>query len=147
MPVLETTGMHSCAVISIGGFKGNSIFENEYYKEGGVKDKWSVGLSVYDFYAEVLFPTEQNQGRTANMPFEKLMRDIDNCEYEGGTLKTKMCLLCLNQEQRFQRNEYWHHEVKRWGFRLLRKTDNTDGGVNYIYARIPLHIPIEKGER
>lgn len=141
MPHVATMGTSSCACIAIGGFNnGDSQTVNEEYKAEGVIPETS-GHSIQFFYDEVLYPITQPLGRTKDLPFEKLMEDID-----ASSLSTKLIAATLNLHQYHESGMYWHNELKRWGFELVTKTDNVIGTVNYIYFRNPSYIPIEDGE-
>jgi hypothetical protein len=144
MPYVATTGTASCATIAIGSFKGpgNQMALNENYK----KDPKSFtepkeGLSVNQFYSSILFPTSQPLGRTHDLPFTKLMEDIDN-----SSLKTKLVIATLNHSQYYGSDEYWPKELRKWGFKLFHKTKNAIGSVNYVFIRNPSHVDISSGE-
>lgn len=141
MPHVATMGTSSCATISIGGFKtGDTIAQNEAYKADKTVPK-TTGMTVKEFYSKVLYPTSQPLGKSCDLPFTKLMEDI-----EESSLKTKLVMATLNQYQYNGNDRYWHNELKSWGFVLVAKTKNTIGSVNYVYMRNPNAVEIEEGE-
>ena len=141
MPHVATMGASSCATISIGGFKApNSYENNEAYKTSGVVPE-SEGFTVKEFYSKVLYPVAQPLGKTRDLPFVKLMQDIDDSQ-----LQTKLVVAVLNHAQRFAREGYWHNELKSFNFGLVTKTKNSIGSINYMYIRNPGIVPIEEGE-
>jgi hypothetical protein len=75
------------------------------------------------------------------MPLEKLMQDID-----ASSLKTKLVMCVLNHAQYHQHGKYWPGELNRWGFKLITKTKNTIGSVNYVFMRNPNEVEIADGE-
>lgn len=153
MTHIATTGMGSCALISMSGFseKGNWPFKhktrNEQYKEDPsswtapepIHDKEPGCGTVADFYNDILYPTIQNLGRTGEYPFERLMEDVEKCG-----LKSKMIFACINSAS--QNDGYWPAEFERWGFKLVDKTTNSIGSTNYIYVRCPLRVKINAKE-
>lgn len=133
MTKLCVTGTHSCAMMSIGSFKGDNFDRNEAYKA----DKSSfnpVSLSVEEtvqyFRDSVLMPTSQPIGRTGDYPFQALMDAIDETD-----LKPKACFATLNESQRNMNNKYWEKELLRNGFVYLGKNSNNWGSMNYTYVR------------
>lgn len=140
MPHVATMGTSSCATISIGWFKGDTIAENEAFKNEGTVPE-TEGMEVKEFYNDVLYPVSQPLGRSRNLPFRKLMQDIDAC-----ALKTKLVMVTLNHSQYMQKSRYWHKELTEVGFKLITKTKNSIGSVNYVYMRNPSEVAIEEGE-
>jgi len=142
MSYVATMGTSSCATIAVGGFKEGQRENNEKYKA----DKASLvlpkeGQSVEGFYNNTLYPTTQPLGRSYELPFEKVMEDIEACG-----LKTKFIIATLNIYQYNGNSEYWPNELNRWGFKLVSKTNNSIGSINYIYVRNPNVVAIEDGE-
>lgn len=138
MTHVATMGTSSCATIAVGGFKdamgGVPLLgkdANEAYKNDPQTFKNnSEGLTVKEFYDDILYPTRQDLGRTKEYPFEQLMEEIAN-----SSLKTKYVVITLNNDQ--QMNGYWPKEIERWGFELVDKTNNSIGSMNWIYTRNP----------
>jgi hypothetical protein len=134
-------GTSSCATISIGGFKkGDQKKLNEEYKANKTLPN-SAGMSVQEFYDEIIVPISQPLGKTQDLPFTKMMEDITT-----GGLHTKLCMAVLNDYQYQGDNRYWHEELKKWDFKLITKTYNDLGTVNYVYMRNPNVREIEAGE-
>jgi len=141
MPHVATMGTSSCATISIGGFKsGDSYTINEKYKEDGTVPE-TDGLSVSEFYSQILYPVSQPLGRSRDLPFQKLMEDI-----KGSSLSSKLVMATLNESQYMARDGYWHQELKKYGFELVTKCNNSIGSTNYVYMRNPSVVEIEEGE-
>lgn len=141
MPHVATMGTSSCATISIGGFKrGDAYGDNEKYKETGESNE-SDGLTVEEFYKDVLYPISQPLGKSRDMPLRKLMKDIDN-----SSLSSKLIMATLNRDQYMVKSRYWHKELLECGFELITKCDNTIGSTNYIYMRNPSKVEISEGE-
>lgn len=124
-----TMGTSSCATIAIAHFKGNNKADNEAYKANGTVPETS-GLSVGQFYNEIILPTSQPLGHTRELPFQKLMDDIDS-----SGLETKYISATLNASQRNEDDRYWEKELLGRGFRLSDITNNTLGQTCYIYTR------------
>ena len=133
MPYVATTGTASCATIAIGWFKEYGIEQNEAYKADPSSYTPETGLTVQQFSDKVLFPIDQELGRSMDMPFERLMREI-----EDSSLATKMVICTINHSQYMQKDGYWPEELKRWGFELVTKTGNNWGQDNYFFIRNPL---------
>ena len=138
MTHVATQGTSSCACISIGGFKnGPQIKINEEYKsypENYIPPK--SGKSVNEFYSRVLYPVSQPLGCTYDMPFQKMMEEINKSD-----LRTKLITAVLNQNQITVKEGYWKEELENWGFKLVTKTKNSIGGsVNYLYIRNPNEV-------
>ncbi len=136
-----TMGTFSCATMSIGSFKGNNRELNESYKKD--PKSWATpkeGLSVEQFSSQILYPTSQPLGRTHDMPFEKLMQDIKKI------LPDKLISATLNETQFMGNDHYWPKELKRHGFRLMAKTRNSWGQLNYVYMAIPREEKIQDKE-
>lgn len=130
MSRLSVMGTASCATISLCGFKTPDKHLNEEYintpdkfKEFKVKD----GLTVNEFYNQILYPTAQELGRTGNYPFQLLMELIDKSMMED-----KFTIVTLNAHQNMG---YWPKHLKKWGFELVDKTKNNLGTMCYIYTR------------
>lgn len=141
MPHVATMGTSSCATISIGGFKsGDSYTINEEYINNGTVPE-TEGLSVKQFYSQVLYPVSQPLGKTRDLPFEKLMQDI-----KSSSLHSKLCMITLNRDQFLARDGYWRDQLKKWDFKLITKCDNDIGSTNYIYMRNPNEVGIGEGE-
>lgn len=146
-------GTSSCATVSIGWFKQQEA-ENEAYKANPANYKPidvkhfkgnGEGKTVAQFYSDIIYPVEQELGRSKDMPFEQLMTEINK-----SSLKTKLIMATLNSQQYHAAyagtDRYWHHELKRHGFELFAKTKNSIGSVNYVYYRNPNVVAIEKDE-
>jgi hypothetical protein len=134
-------GASSCATIAVGGFKDGQYEANEKYKKDKVFEKPSEGYSVSEFYSKIIYPTSQPLGKTYEMPFEKLMKEL-----QASPLKTKFTILVMNEYQYQAKDNYWANEANRWGFTLAYKTKNTIGSVNYVYIRNPNEVAIKEGE-
>lgn len=142
MSYLATLGTSSCATSAIGGFKTGQRKANEAYKATPADfNAPTDGLSVQGYYSKILHPTAQELGRTHDLPLEKLMQDI-----EASSMKTKLLMATLNTPQYQEDDNYWPKELKKWGFKLIAKTKNTIGTVNYMYMRNPNEVAIEEGE-
>ncbi len=142
MSYVATMGTSSCATIAIGGWKEGQKELNEKYKADPSSFKMPAGgVTVDQFYDKILFPTSQDLGRSAEMPFTKLMQDIDK-----GSLKTKFIIATLNLYQYQGNAEYWPNELRKHGFKLFAKCNNSIGTVNYIYMRNPNVVEIQEGE-
>lgn len=134
-----TMGTFSCATMSIAGFKGDNRAINEAYKKDPKSWKDSgEGMSVQQFSDKVLYPVSQPLGKTKDMPFEKLMQDIQKI------LPDKAIACVLNSDQYMGNDRYWPKELKRYGFRLINKTRNNWGQVNYIYLTVPREVKVEE---
>ena len=142
MSYVATMGTSSCATIAIGGFKDGQHALNEAYKANPTTFvPPSVGYSVEQFYSKVLYPTAQELGRSHDLPLEKMMQGIDACDLKG-----KFIIATFNQTQWLAKDGYWAKELRRHGFKLVTKTNNDIGSMNYIYIRAPLEVPITAGE-
>lgn len=142
MTHVATLGTSSCATIAIGGFKGNNMADNEVYLQNPSSFKEGTsGLSVQDFSNNVLLPTSQNLGRSRDYPFEALMVAIDK-----SALKTKLVMATLNASQYMGNGQYWHKQLKKHGFKMIEKTQNSWGSVNYMYMRNPSRVAMTKEE-
>lgn len=143
MPYAATMGCASCATLSIGWFKGHTKESNEAYKAN--PSAWTppaAGMSFQDFFTKIIYPTRQDLGRTYDMPLEKLMQDID--KHHSG--RGKLTMAVLNTDQFIQYDGYWPAELRRWGFKLVTKTSNDMGSVNYVFMRNPRVVEINDGE-
>ena len=127
---IQTMGVDSCATIAIAGWSSSARELNEAYKKDGSFDIPNSGMSLVDFYEEIIFPTAQDLGHTYNYPFTLLMEEL-----EKGELRTKFCIAALNAEQVM--DGYWVEELSKWGFKKIDETNNTLGLVNHIYLRSP----------
>lgn len=143
MTHVATAGTSSCATSAIGNFKPGQRQLNEEYKANPKSFKPPAeGLSVAQYYSQVLYPTTQALGRTHDLPFRKLMEDI-----EASSLKTKFFTAVINQQQYMADDHYWPKELNECGFKLSHKTKNSIGNnPNYVYVRNPNALPIEEGE-
>jgi hypothetical protein len=150
MPAIKTAGAHTCAVIAIGNFKaGNQYDLNEQYLKDTNPDKMTDssyiiegGMSVQEFYDDIIYPTEQPLGETAIYPFDMLMDLIDESEMEG-----KLIIANLADFQYNFQDKYWHNRLKERGFELVDKTNNDIGGLNYFYIRNNNRVEIAEGEK
>lgn len=142
MTHVATMGVSSCATIALAGWKEGQREKNEAYKKDPKSFKMGPGLSVERFYHDILYPTAQPLGQTADMPFEKLMQDLEKSE-----MRDKFMIAVINQYQYRGNNEYWPKELNRWGFQLVDKMSNAIGSDNYVYIRNSLRkVAIEKDE-
>lgn len=128
MTKLATMGTSSCATIALQGFKDEDLALNKNYEEG--KDFECPPNDVDWFYNKILYPTRQDLGRTDTMPFELLMKQLD-----ASRMKDKFIIATLNAYQFNQHNGYWPQRLEKWGFKLIDKTKNNIGSVNYIFTR------------
>jgi hypothetical protein len=135
------TGTASCAMFSIGWFKGGKEINENYQKDPKSFKYPDGGMPVSDFSNKVLLPTSQPVGRTYDLPFTKLMEDISSTG-----LDKKLIWATLNQAQFVGDDGYWRKELEKHGFKLMCKTKNNWGSVNYMFARNPAEIPILEGE-
>lgn len=129
MTRIATMGTSSCATIAIAGFKGDQVTaDKQYLDDPSSFQEPTEGLSVAGFYSNILYPVSQPLGHTHELPFEKLMKDLD-----ASPMKTKFTIATLNSTQ--QNGEYWPERLKSWGFNLIDATDNTIGQRCYVWAR------------
>ena len=129
MTRLATMGTSSCATIAIQGFKTADKAMNEAYLADPAGYAVPTVGTVQSFYDMVLYPTQQDLGRTGDYPFELLMKEIME-----GSMKSKFKLLTLNAGQNMH---YWPEQLAKHGFILIDKTKNSIGTMNYIYAQSP----------
>lgn len=129
MSRLATMGASSCATIAVSGFRPVDKKLNEEWNADPASFKEGEGLTVSEWYEEVLYPTTQPLGQTKEYPFDLLMERIS----DYGFLDTKFTIAVLNSEQ--YHNGYWPSIFEKHGFELVDKTKNTIGSVNYIYTR------------
>lgn len=130
MSRITTMGTKSCATIAICGFKIDDLTLNELYNENPRKVKKGEGLSVNQFYNEVLYPTSQPFGETADYPFDWLMKEL-----EKSSMRNKFIITTLNHSQTLYKNGYWVKKLNEYEFELIDMTNNTIGEMCYIYAR------------
>lgn len=131
MTRVATMGTSSCATIAIAGFKGDQVVIDKLYQETG-ESKEGEGLSVQEFYNQILYPVSQPLGHSREYPFTKLMEEIDK-----GSMKTKFCIATLNTTQATTEDGYWPKQLAKFGFELLTKTKNTIGQTCWVYTRNP----------
>lgn len=141
MTHVATMGTGSCATIAISGFKEPNRQMNEDYKKDPKAFKAPAGMTVKEFYSSVLYPVSQPLGKTHDLPFERLMEDL-----EASSMKSKFIIATINDYQYQGHDNYWPKELNRHGFKLVAKTKNNIGSMNYIYTRAPLAEPIKEGE-
>lgn len=141
MTHVATMGTGSCATIAISGFKEPNQQLNEDYKKDPKAFKVPSGMTVKAFYNEVLYPVSQPLGKTHDLPFTRLMEEI-----EASSLKTKFIIATINEYQYNGKENYWPKELNKHGFKLMAKTKNSIGSMNYVYVRSPLAEPIKAGE-
>lgn len=143
MTKLATMGTSSCATIAIQGFGERDKEANEAYITGGPPVFEDEGVSVEEFYDEILYPTEQDLGRTRDHPFEELMELIELVEgQDGNSMEDKYTVATLNSYQFNTDGRYWPNQLKRWGFELVDKTNNNIGSICYIYVRNKARVDI-----
>lgn len=128
MSRLATMGASSCATIAVSGFKREDQQLNEQYNANPSDYKEEEGMTVDEFYDDVLYPTRQDLGRTKNYPFDLLMSRINDTR-----MKDKFIIAVVNQSQ--YGGGYWPKVLEKHGFSLIDKTNNNIGSVNYIYTR------------
>lgn len=144
MTHVATMGAFSCATIAIGRFK-NQYDINEEYKQDkkAFRARFKAnGLTVGKFYTDILYPVAQDLGRSAEYPFELLMEEI-----EKSAINDKFIIAVLNENLFLMKDGYWPKELNRWGFKLIDKTNNDIGGVNYIFTRNRNRLVITKDEK
>lgn len=147
MTKLATMGTSSCATIAIQGFGNRDKGANEAYITGGAHIFEDEGISVGEFYDEILYPTEQDLGRTRDYPFEELMELIESVEGDcGGSMEDKYTVATLNAYQFNADDKYWPEQFKRWGFELVDKTKNSIGSICYIYVRNKARVDIKDSD-
>lgn len=142
MTHIATLGTSSCATIAIGGFKDGQKDANEVYIADpktfkGPKD----GMTVAEFSSKILYPVSQPLGKTGDYPFQRLMEELDK-----SNMSSKLVMATLNEHQFLGAGQYWHHQLKKHGFKLITKASNNWGSVNYIYMRNPSEVEITKEE-
>lgn len=136
-----TMGSSSCAAIAIAHFKGQNYEDNVRYLESGEGSK-GEGLSVDEFYTDIIYPTEQPLGHTAEYPFDMLMDHIDKSR-----LKTKFIIATLNQSQMMLKDGYWPKRLKERGFEPMDKTKNDIGQPCVIFVRNNNRMPLDEGDK
>lgn len=124
-----TMGTSSCATIAIAHFKGDNFKINEEYLKSKQNMK-KEGLSVAEFYSQIIYPTSQPLGHTAEYPFDQLMDEIDS-----SSLKGKYITATLNQQQFNFENGYWVKRLEARGFKAVDKTHNDIGQDCTIFVR------------
>lgn len=139
MARLATMGASSCATIAIQGFKtvgDETAYEaNEKYLLNPkaftktIKDD-EGRYCVAGFYNNILYPTDQQLGRTADYPFDALVDAI-----EKTSMKDKFIITVLNNHQKNFQNGYWPRRLEARGFKLIDKSKNNIGSMNWIYVR------------
>lgn len=141
MTYIATAGAHSCACLAIARWDLYSKdAEDEYCKSGKVRE-WNTGeLCLGPFYSDVLYPTEQELGKTRDYPFSYLMDRIDNDERLVGKYITAVLA-----EYQYEKG-YWPAKLRERGFKLVDKTNNYIGGINYIFVRNEARVEIEDDE-
>lgn len=129
MSRLATMGTFSCATIAVSGFRDEDLKLNQKYEEDPSAFKLDTqGLSVNQFYKDILYPISQPLGKTKEYPFSMLMEHIDKSK-----MSDKFTILTMNS---YQHNKpYWKEILKKFGFELIDKTNNSIGEVCYIYTR------------
>ena len=141
-----TAGTSSCATIAVGGIKtrGHNAFQDneDYLKDKNnykLYDSPRGELTVDQFYNKIIYPTTQELGETRDYPFDMLMDHIDN-----SSLASKWISMVLNESQYQHNNHYWAKRAYERGFRLVEKTKNSIGSMNYVFVRNNNSRPIEK---
>lgn len=132
MTHIATMGTSSCATIAIGGFKdpvGKTLNEKYIKNPDEFVLELDGGFSVEEFYKKILYPSSQPLGRTGDYPFELLMEELDKSK-----MSSKYVVITLNS---YQNMSYWPKQLSKWGFKLVDKTKNEIGTMNYIYIRNP----------
>tara|TARA_R110000737_G_scaffold142443_1_gene173121 strand:- start:1186 stop:1692 length:507 start_codon:yes stop_codon:yes gene_type:complete len=122
-------GTSSCATIAIQGFKPADKAMNEAYLADPAGYAVPTVGTVQSFYDMVLYPTQQDLGRTGDYPFELLMGEI-----MASKMMSKFKIITLNSRQNM---EYWPVQLAKHGFILIDKTKNSIGSMNYIYSQSP----------
>lgn len=137
MTMVQTMGTASCATLSIGFFKRRNpetgldqITLNEKYKENGEFTPPETGMSIKDWRNRILWPTIQDEGRTYDYPFTRMMEEIDKSD-----LQPKMIAATLNVSQYEGNDGYWRKELEKWGFKTFMKIPNKWGQDNYVMFR------------
>jgi hypothetical protein len=145
MARLSTMGTASCATIAVGFFKKFGEEDGRKANEAYIADNSTFsgpeeGYTVDQFYDKVLYPVEQDLGRTGEYPFEALMEQIDEHHYMSG----KFCIATINDHQFFANDSYWPKQLEKWGFVECHRTANpTMGGdINHMYIRNPNSKPL-----
>lgn len=134
MTKLATMGTSSCATLAIQGFTEKATFpnyqKNEAYLNEGKGNEERMTTTVGRFLSDVLWPFEQDLGRTDNYAFDELM---DKLEHHG--VHKKFIIATLNEHQTHFKDGYWPKRLEARGFSLIDKTNNDDGMICYIYTR------------
>lgn len=134
MAHLETAGMYSCALISIGGIKREFLSDKNYEllsQEERNQQLKSFQAEAESFYNSVIFPTDQPCGRTkTDYPLQTVLEGL-----KSTSLTTKAKFICINQAQYKQGDVV--PILERYGFKAVFCTDNSIGGLNYIYVEAP----------
>lgn len=143
MTRVATMGTSSCATIAIQDFKfkpkdvANPRDWNEVYRES--KSFTLEGKSVQNFYDNILYPTDQELGRSGQYPFDALMDAIDN-----SSMETKFIIATLNKAQYNLNDKYWDTRLKARGFVMFDATKNSIGQECYLYNRSNNRIDLPK---
>lgn len=140
MTYVATTGAHSCACISIARWDDASRAAEREYLSKETTTMWGEGLSLVEWYSNVLYPTDQELGKTYDYAFSHLMDMIDSDE----RLEGKYITAVLAEYQ--YESGFWPERLRARGFKLVDKTNNYIGGINYIYVRNNARVEIEDDE-
>lgn len=146
MPTIATSGLASCATISIGrikwcppscGFR-NTLYLNEHFLNKATEEekKEIVAAAKKDldkFYSSIIYPVAQELGETGMHGFDALMTALSSHQ-----LGNKFTQVCINRNQYQGNNKYWPKRFEHWGFKLAYVTGNSIGDDNYIFVRAPL---------
>jgi hypothetical protein len=138
MTRLATMGTSSCATIAIQGFKKSDENLERKYQETGSFER--PGKDTSWFYNNVLYPTEQELGRTEDYPFSALMEAL-NC----GNMHNKFIIATINSYQ--YHNGFWKDLLEKHEFSLIDKTNNDIGEICYIFARNYNRVDITEDEK
>lgn len=131
MTRLATMGTSSCATIAIAHFKGkNKDLNDQYLADPSSFVQPEGGMTVQEFYDDILYPTDQELGCTGEYPFRRLMEEIDK-----SAMKDKFIIATLNASQYNFDDEYWPKQLAECGFEVIDKTNNKIGQLCYIFAR------------
>lgn len=143
MTYIATTGAHSCACISIARWDLASRNAEELYlvkKERTTWNEYPESLNLYEWYDSVLYPTEQELGKTYDYAFSHLMDMIDGDERLEGKYITAVLA-----EYQYEKG-FWPERLRARGFKLVDKTNNHIGGINYVYIRNNNRVEIDDDE-
>lgn len=129
MTQINTSGVNSCGIMSLSGFRTEDYWLEEKHELCPYKNAYLTEWILYRVVVE-----DQKPRRCRHHAFSQIMNAIEDA-YEDKTI-----IACLNESQVYMKGEYWKKKLKEWDFELVKKFDNDDGEVNYFFMRIPYEV-------